>query len=79
MGYQASEYFIAGLVVCMLIGLLRHVLKLIDGADAAHADDACHLKLTVVTWLTDANPQLICSCYRPILIFPDFSLFFLIF
>ena len=43
----------------MLIGLLRCVLKLTDGTDAAHADDACHLKLTVVTWLTDANPQLI--------------------
>ena len=40
--------------MCILIGLPRCVLKLTDGAD-----DACHLKLTVVTWLTDANPQLI--------------------
>ncbi|KAN0078438.1 hypothetical protein V8E55_010495 [Tylopilus felleus] len=42
--------------MCILIGLPRCILKLTDGADA---DDACHLKLTVVTWLTDANPRLI--------------------
>ena len=35
------------------------VLQLTDGADAAHADDTCHLKLTVVTWLTDANSRLV--------------------
>ncbi|KAF8121234.1 hypothetical protein EV363DRAFT_1186974 [Boletus edulis] len=35
------------------------VLQLTEGADAACADDACHLKLAVVTWLTDANPRLI--------------------
>ncbi|KAN0091487.1 hypothetical protein V8E55_005053 [Tylopilus felleus] len=41
-------------------GKLDGVIKqLTDGADAACADDACHLKLTVVMWLTDANPRLI--------------------
>ena len=45
--------------MCILIGLPRCVLMLTDGADAARTDNACHLKLTVVTWLTDANPQLI--------------------
>ena len=42
--------------MCILIGLPHRILKLTDGADTARTDDAYHLKLTVVTWLTDANP-----------------------